>query len=97
MARFELTPFYLSAIAGSKFPILRGVSAVSILDAIRRHLTPREIMQLVYTITNRGRSITSRINVELNIPADEIHEFHNDPSTLPPGRLADHFRAESSN
>lgn len=97
MSRHELTPFYLSAIAGSKFPILRCRSADSILDAIRRHLTAQQVMQLVYTINSRGRSITSKLTAQHDLDPEAIREPHADPSTLPPGGLSDYFNADPSN
>lgn len=62
----ELTPQYLFAIARDKFASrLAGCEDLDL--AIRTRLTSSQIMQLVYTINNRGRAKTKKIAKQHNL------------------------------
>ncbi len=99
LARHELSLSYLVDISKYKFrDRLSGYGPDVILDAIKTKLTDREIMQLVYTINSRGRAKTSSLDAEhdLDPSALDRYEPHADPGTMPPGGLADHYRAQPS-
>ena len=90
--RHELKLHDLAEIARDKFPtILRECDAAIVMDAIRARLDEEQVMQLVFTANNYGRSKTRRIAEYLRLP--ETYEPYVDKSTRPPGRLGDHFDA----
>lgn len=90
MRKHELTPAYMADIARCKFPhLLTGYTSSDIMPAIRTKLSREQIMQLVYTVTNRGRAKTR--NLANTTGATPTYEPHSHPTTLPPGNLSDHF------
>lgn len=89
-ARYELTPAYVAAIARDKFGIDTGARGISIAE-ICGYLTPDQLDQLLYTITARGRAKVRQTSHDLDLPMPTEH--HASPSTIPPGGLAEHFRA----
>lgn len=99
LARHELSLSYLHALARDRFrDRLSGYGPDVILDAVRIKLTDREIMQLVYTINSRGRAKTSSLDAEHDLDPSALgrYEPHANPGLMPPGGLADHYRAQPS-
>lgn len=88
-ARYELTPAYVAAIVRDKFAL--DVPPCASLAEICGYLTPDQLDQLLYTITSRGRRKVRQTSRDLDLPLPTEH--HASPATLPPGGLADHFRA----
>lgn len=95
MKRHEITPMYLWSIVVDKHADqVRNYKFQEMWEVMRTKFTRDQIMQLVYTINNRGRSQTAVINSENGLDHEDIHEPHASPSTMPPGRLAEHFNVE---
>lgn len=91
--RHELGLSYLVALARDRYhDRLSGYGSDVMIDAIRTKLTSREIMQLVYTINNRGRAKTTQFSNNLGL-TDPITEPYADPSIMPPGTLANRYNA----
>ena len=88
-ARYELTPAYVAAIVRDKFGI--DAPPYASVAELCGYLTPDQLDQLLYTLTARGRRKVRQTSHDLDLPLPTEH--HASPATLPPGGLADHFRA----
>lgn len=96
MARHELTSSYLWAIVKDQFPHrVTGHNYQDLWGLIQSKFKPEEIINLSYTLNNRGRARTTKIQHDHNLDGIPT-EPHADPTTIPPGGLADHFNSHHS-
>lgn len=90
VARFEIPAAYVAHLANAR---LGHRSPISLVLACEQ-LGAEGVRQLTYTVINRGRAMMRKTEAELGLPM--AREVHASASTLPPGRLAEHFNAEQA-
>lgn len=97
LRRHELNNDYLAAIARDKFPrLMAGYTEGNIMEAIHTKLDDNQIMQLVYTANNRGRTKNRKVSDNNDLDHSDFYEPHQSDSTLPPGRMQDYFSAKKT-
>lgn len=88
MQRYETSPDYLAEIVRDQLHL--PCTGRDVYQALRNYAAIEHVQHLMYTIINRGRSDARKMATETG---RETYEPHADPSTMPPGKLADHVGA----
>lgn len=86
ISRHGLTDAYAETIMRARLGVTGGT-----LDSLAHQLGPEGVRQVKFTIINRGRAKTRRLEKLHHL--DPVTEPHTSSHTLPPPRLAEHFKA----
>lgn len=88
MQRFETGPDYLAEVVRDQLRL--PCTGRDVYDQLRKFAAVEHVQHLNYTIINRGRTASRKMEEETGL---ETYEPHAIPGTIPPGELADHVGA----
>lgn len=88
MQRFEIGPDYLAEVVRDQLRL--PCTGKDVYDQLRKFAAVEHVQHLNYTIINRGRTASRKMEEETGL---ETYEPHAMPETIPPGGLRGHVGA----